>query len=745
LSAFPQRTDTPGKNAPIEAASQLPVCAENREAIEAELRDFVENVAIPIHWIGPDGVILWANKAELRLLGYESDEYIGQPISAFHVDRARIDDILKRLKDGEELRDYEARLRRKDGSVVEVAITSNACQRNGEFIHGRCVTREIGQSARALELQARLAAIVESSDDAIVSKDLNGVIQSWNRGAERMFGYKAAEVIGRHISIIMPPDRVGDVATILERISRGEHVDHFETVRRAKDGRLLNVSLTVSPVRDHTGRIIGASKIARDVTEQKHAAEVRERLAAIIESADDAILSEDLNGIIQSWNRGAERLLGYTADEVIGKHISMLTPPDRLDEIPRISERISKGESIDHYETKRRAKNGRILTVLLTVSPIRDAFGNVVAASKFARDITELKRVAELQARLAAIVESSDDAILSMDLGGYIQSWNRGAERIFGYTPQEALGQHISMLAEPECGDEIPEILARLRRGEHVDHYRTLRRAKNGRILTVSLTISPIRDNSGEIIGISKIARDVTEQERNERALRAANADLEQFAYSASHDLQEPLRTVAAYTGMLQRKYRGQLGPEADEYMRSTIEGVKRMHQLLKDLLNFTRASMVEEDGERRSDPNTVLAEVRQNLETAIADSGASITSGPLPADVRIHHVHLQQLLQNLIANAIRYRSEAPPQIHIAAERRQNDWLFSVSDNGIGIDPQYKEQIFGIFKRLHSAQEYPGTGMGLAICQRLVQRAHGRIWVDSELGRGSTFFFTIPA
>jgi light-regulated signal transduction histidine kinase (bacteriophytochrome) len=308
------------------------------------------------------------------------------------------------------------------------------------------------------------------------------------------------------------------------------------------------------------------------------------------------------------------------------------------------------------------------------------------------------------------------------------------------------------MLAPPESIDEIPGILSRLRRGEHVDHYRTRRQSKDGRILTVSLTISPIRSDSGEIIAISKIARDVTDQERNEQALRAANealsrsnADLEQFAYSASHDLQEPLRTIAAYTGMLKRKYGGQLGPEADEYMRFTIDSVRRMHQLLKDLLDFTRASTVNEEGEQRSNANVVLAEVRDNLKTIIEENEATISSGPLPVDLKIHHVHLQQLLQNLIANAIRYRSKEPPRIAVAAERRGHEWLFSVSDNGIGIDPQYKEQIFGIFKRLHSAQEYPGTGMGLAICQRLVQRAQGRIWVDSELGRGSTFFFTIPA
>ncbi len=718
---------------------------------ESDLIELVQNLPMPLCSVASDGTILWANSTELAFTGYNAAEYVGRNIAEFHEDPETIAILLRTLANGEVVRDLESRLRRKNETLVDVAISGNARRRDGESFHAYCLTRELAEGGLDFDAQARLAAIVESSDDAIISKSLDGIILSWNRGAQQMFGYTPDEVIGRHVSMLAPPDRIGDVSAMLERIARGERIDHFETVRKTKDGRLLTVSLTVSPIRDRMGRIIGASKIARDITEQKRYAQVQARLAAIVESADDAIVSKDLNGIIQSWNRGAESLLGYKAEEVIGKHISMLAPPDRVAEIAGILERISHGERVEHYVTERRAKDGRILTVSLTVSPVRDSSGKVIAASKIARDITGQKRLSEVQARMAAIVESSDDAVLSKDVDGYIQSWNRGAERIFGYTAAEMIGQHISVLAAPDCLDEIPEILARLRRGEHVDHYRTRRKTKDGRILTVSLTISPIRNAEGKVIGISKIARDVTEQERQENALRLANdalsrsnADLEQFAYSASHDLQEPLRTIAAYTGMLRKKYGGRLSPEADEYISYTIESVKRMHQLLKDLRDFTRASTVVEDGDQQSDANAVLAEVQANLKTAIEESRVRITSDDLPV-VPFHHVHLQQVMQNLIANSITYRSKSDPRIHVSAQRRGDDWLFSVVDNGIGIDPQYKEQIFGIFKRLHSAQEYPGTGMGLAICQRLVQRAQGRIWVESELGRGSSFFFTIPA
>ena len=355
-----------------------------------------------------------------------------------------------------------------------------------------------------------------------------------------------------------------------------------------------------------------------------------------------------------------------------------------------------------------------------------------------------------VQERLAAIVESSDDAIISKDLNGIIQSWNRGAERMFGYTAEETIGKHITILAAPETADEMPRIIEKIARGEHVDHYETKRRTKDGRILSVSLTVSPIHNASGVIVGASKIARDITERRRQEQALRDANAalsrsnaDLQQFADSASHDLQEPLRMVANYAQMLKKKFSSKLGPTGDQYIGYVTGGALRMEQLLKDLRSYTEASIAEQEPTEDVNSGAILEQVLANLDVGIRDSGASVSRTPLPI-VRMHTFQLQQLFQNLISNSIRYRNTDQPRIHVAAERRGDEWLFSVEDNGIGIDPLYKEQIFGVFKRLHGTTDYPGTGMGLAICKRIVESAGGRIWVESQLGRGSTFFFTIP-
>ncbi len=256
---------------------------------------------------------------------------------------------------------------------------------------------DIAERRLAEDYALRLAAIIGSSDDAIVSKDLNGIISSWNGGAERLFGYTAEEVIGKPITILIPAERQAEEIEILGRIRRGERVDHFDTVRQRKDGSLVEISLTVSPIKTADGRIAGASKTARDISERRRAEEHAQRLAAIIESSDDAIVSKDLNGIINSWNRGAERLFGYTAEEAIGKPITILIPPDRQDEETDILGRIRRGERVDHFDTVRQRKDGSLVDISLTVSPVKMADGRIIGASKTARDITERKRAQEQQ------------------------------------------------------------------------------------------------------------------------------------------------------------------------------------------------------------------------------------------------------------------------------------------------------------------------------------------------------------
>jgi light-regulated signal transduction histidine kinase (bacteriophytochrome) len=227
------------------------------------------------------------------------------------------------------------------------------------------------------------------------------------------------------------------------------------------------------------------------------------------------------------------------------------------------------------------------------------------------------------------------------------------------------------------------------------------------------------------------------------QALRRANEDLEQFAFSASHDLREPLRTVAVYTEMLKRHFGDKLDPKAETFINFTVAGARRMEALMKDLLTYVQTARGTDEAPPAIDSSQVLNRTLANLQTAMLESGASVLCSDLPS-VQVHSVHLEQLFQNLISNAIKYRCTAPPHVEIEARRAHQEWIFSVKDNGIGIDPQYAKQVFGIFKRLHSSESYSGTGIGLAICQKIVERYGGRIWVESELGKGAAFFFTLP-
>jgi PAS domain S-box-containing protein len=380
-----------------------------------------------------------------------------------------------------------------------------------------------------------LASIVNSSDDAIDSKTLDGVIMSWNPAAERMYGYTADEILGKNVAMLSHPDRPEEMEEILRKIRNGERVEHYETVRVRKDGRRISISLSVSPILDDAGNVLGVSSIARDITERAPAT----LLASIVNSSDDAIDSKTLDGIITSWNPAAEQMYGYSADEIIGKHISMLSHPDRPEEMEEILGKIRSGERVEHYETVRVRKDGRRISISLSVSPILDDSGKVVGVSSIARDITE--RTGATKTLLASIVNSSDDAIDSKTLDGIITTWNPAAEHMYGYSADEILGKNISILSHPDRPEEMEDILAKIRDGGRVEHYETVRVRKDGRTISISLTVSPILDDTGKIVGVSSISRDITERKRADEQLRAAS----QYARSLIEASLDPLVTIS--------------------------------------------------------------------------------------------------------------------------------------------------------------------------------------------------------
>ena len=288
--------------------------------------------------------------------------------------------------------------------------------------------------------EAYLAAIVSSSDDAIVAHDIDGTITLWNTAAERLFGYTAAEAVGHSTLMLFPPDRRDEEIATLKRVWQGEDISHFETVVAAKDGSLIDVSSTISPILNTSGQVIGASKIVRDIRERTMAELAQLRLAAIVQLSEDPIISKDLNGIVTTWNPAAERLFGFSAKEMVGRSITVIIQPRGWTKRNMSSTGSAQALSVEHFETVRQTKDGDLIDVSLTVSPIRNAAGRLIGASKIARDIRERKQSDITALRLGAIVESSDDAIVSKDLNGVVTSWNAAAERMFGYTADEMIG-----------------------------------------------------------------------------------------------------------------------------------------------------------------------------------------------------------------------------------------------------------------------------------------------------------------
>jgi len=366
-----------------------------------------------------------------------------------------------------------------------------------------------------------LAAIVDSSDDIILSITLDAMITSWNRAAERVFGYSSKEAIGSHITLIIPKDRHAEEREILARVCRGERIEHFDTVRQRKNGSLIDISLTVSPVKDSQGRVVGASKVAREITDRKRAERSTALLAAIVDSSDDAIVSKTLDGIITSWNHSAERIFGYSAEEAIGKHITLIIPRDRWDEEASIIERLRRGERVDHFRTIRQRKDGSQFDVSLTISPVRDSEGTIIGASKVARDIT-----AEVRADEALRVSEREYRRLSQSLDSQVRSRTRELQELSWqlmrtrdeerrYVARElhdSAGQSLAVLAMEvdqllEKASGSPELIV------DIERIRETVRQLHSEIRTTSYLLHPpLLDESGLQAAISWYAAGLTER-----------------------------------------------------------------------------------------------------------------------------------------------------------------------------------------------------------------------------------------
>jgi PAS domain S-box-containing protein len=631
----------------------------------------------------------------------------------------------------------------------------------GRKLEGLILTfSDITELKRAEAERSQLAAIV----DAILGQVLDGTITSWNKAAEKIYGYTAAEVLGRPLTEIVPPERAHEMSAVYARLLRGENVERFDSQRVTKAGAMIDVSVTVSPIRDDHGRISGFSSIVRDISAALRAAEQQARMAAIVESSDDGIISKTLEGIIMTWNRGAELIFGYTAQEVVGKSITVIIPEDRLHEEPVILSKIRRGEPIDHYETVRRRKNGELIDVSVTISPIRNARDEIIGASKIARDITGQKRamieIERSHKLLNDFVENATEGLHWVGADGTIIWANKAELNLLGYSRDEYIGHNISEFYVEE--NVINDILLRLKNNEELESYEARLRCKDGSIRHVIINSNVYCEN-GEFIHTRCFTRDITARKKMESELLEAKASLEQqvaqrtahlnetvrslegVCYTMAHDLRSPLRAMEGFAEILLTEYSSKLDDEGKLFAQRIVAATVRMDLLIRDLLEFAKLAHIELPREPL-DLGPVFRGIRRHLASEIAaKKGELVFPEVYPARVLSNRLLLEQIFTNLIGNALKFVAPGiKPHVRITVELHPPVLRVKIQDNGIGIAPEHQQRIFGLFQRLHTSERYPGTGVGLAIVQRGVERLGGRLGVNSNQTGGSCFWVDLP-
>jgi len=613
-------------------------------------------------------------------------------------------------------------------------------------------------SAEQNEATIRNLTADNSKQEALITT-LKGLVAQKIQFGERVIGLRqttgleaAADAIRSGTGKKVIPEFQGVVRQMQDEELR------LLVLRDADAKRRLGQTKTVLILGTVLGLVIAAAagwSVQRDNSQRGLAEKAlqasEEKYRLLLDGVQDyAIFMLDQQGRVASWNAGAERIKGYKADEIIGQNSSRFYLQNEIDQgRPQAELQIAADSGRSEVEHWRVRKDGSRFWANVVITAVRNSSGRLLGFSEISRDISERRAT---EAKYRGLLEAAPDAMVVVNQDGEIVLLNLQAEKKFGYHRDELVGQKVKNIipagfAERLIADGIrtpAEALA-----QQIDTGIELHgRRKDGSDFPIEIMLSPLE--SAEGILVTAAIRDISMRKAAEkhlaemvRDLKRSNDELGQFAYVASHDLQEPLRMVASYTQLLAKRYKGRLDSDADEFIDYAVDGSNRMQRLIQDLLAYSRAGAAVKVLHEISS-ESALKEALTNLQATIGESGAVVTHDVLPT-ITTDDTQLAQLFQNLVGNAIKYRSAEVPRVHVSATKNSGkEWVFSVRDNGLGIDSQYFEKIFILFQRLHGQKNFRGTGIGLAICKKILDRLGGRIWVESQPKMGSTFYFALP-